>query len=1123
VTAISINTSGLSNDMKPQVVQAINKIINDPILRAQINSQAETLTFQFEHKGLVKPDGTPTARAVAGNETPNRTVTFNLDRMGTEDGAVYFDIGSLTKKPFIDNAIHETFHIIYPDLTGPYHDGNPSDNNVIRGQEAAGEFAFRTFTTSTIVRLEHRPGSEEQDRLDAARNELNTNPTTRPDLSGVIWDSYNTPELMRAAVVDKNSIYSAHLLPKAQGKNYDQAPDSNDPWVNREISEDGSSTQSVFDTGAEPWSSETSQFDAYQRLQSQRVVFDDGRQQITKYDPDNTHPYNELEIDEDASGKIIAAKPKIDGQPSNGSTVDFSVVGQVLGSALGRALAPNNQFVQLAASTVIGAVGQKLAQAFAASLATDGASVSFASAFATDFQISIAGAGASSVASFLVAELGTALHLDGFGAQLFNAGAGGFAGSVASQISTKLAQGLSFDAAIGALDFGAAASSAAYGISALLGGYLGHELVPAETHEGAVGGQLLGAIGSAIGISAALSGALGVVLGFIAPGIGSLLGTVLGTLIGDSLAPHPHPAAVDLIDQAGALYGFTHSQVSASDGGDYTIPDPMAAAAVSIINAYLGAVKGIALDHSKQTQIGYVTDPSFRYIDGWTPTHKYLSFVKPDDAVHAAALDILQHTEAIGGDLFLKRAHANSTASIPDPEPEWAGLITPSSQSGAEKLAVLSADLSVAQDYENYLNNREAINALIAANPESAFAAGWIATFARVNELGLNHANASDFLGGLVGYLDSVNKAGLGAEAANATVKRGSDNSVIVEVKIANGAEVPGALSVFADHINVTSDASGQTLQFTVDSGVVANGYHFLGPGASGGDGANDFWIGNATAANTFTGTGGHDILVGGAMNDVIHAGGGWDFVDGGAGNDYLFGEDGGDILRGGKGTDFLYGGQGDDSYVFNRGDGVDTVYDDYRYMELDSAGGLGAPSSGGGASHQVLANGGTDSLLFGPGIARSDIAVQRTGNDLIVGVKDPAHPGAQPTDQITLKDWAIAFNRVENFRFADGATLNLAGGDASLAACLVPFGETLSHNSVAEKSAIGTVVGTVAGFDFAGASLTYSLIDNTARWGNRSPKRNRRAMARSRVRGTGWRHARGATASMACIHKRFA
>jgi hypothetical protein len=60
-----------------------------------------------------------------------------------------------------------------------------------------------------------------------------------------------------------------------------------------------------------------------------------------------------------------------------------------------------------------------------------------------------------------------------------------------------------------------------------------------------------------------------------------------------------------------------------------------------------------------QTQIGYVTDPSFRYIDGWAPTHKYYSFLGPDDAVHRAALDVLQHTEVIGGDILLKRAHQN--------------------------------------------------------------------------------------------------------------------------------------------------------------------------------------------------------------------------------------------------------------------------------------------------------------------------------------------------------------------------------------------------------------------------------------------------------------------------------
>jgi hypothetical protein len=322
-------------------------------------------------------------------------------------------------------------------------------------------------------------------------------------------------------------------------------------------------------------------------------------QSAKEFDTENTHPYSELTVSTNATGKVTGAQVKVDGQPNN---ADFSAVGQVLGSALGRALAPNNQFLAIGASTVIGAVGQRLAQAFSASLLTNGATINFADAFA-QFNVSLAGAGASSVASFLVAELGTALHLDGFGGQLFNAAAGGFAGSVASQIASKMTgtagvAGVSFDAAIATLDFGAAATNAGYGISSAIGSFLAHELVPAQTHEGAVGGQLLGAIGSAVGITAAISYGLGTVLNFIVPGVGSLIGTIIGTLIGDAFGTTPHPAAVDLIDQAGYLYGFAHYQVS--EGGSYGIPDPMAAAAISIVNAYLTAVKGAALEHSKQ-------------------------------------------------------------------------------------------------------------------------------------------------------------------------------------------------------------------------------------------------------------------------------------------------------------------------------------------------------------------------------------------------------------------------------------------------------------------------------------------------------------------------------------------
>ncbi len=1051
MTTISINTSGLSSDMKPQVVQAINKIISDPILRPQINSQAETLTFQFEHKGLVTPEGKATARATASNETPNRTITFNLDRMGTEDGAVYFDLGSLTKKPFIDNAIHETFHIIYPDLTGLYHDGNPSDNNVTRGQEAAGEFAFRTFTTSTIMRMEHRPGSEEQDRLNEARIELNTNPTTRPDLSGVIWDSYNTPELMRAAVVDKTSIYSAHLLPKAQGKNYDQAPDSNDPWVNQEISEDGSSTQSVFDTGAEPWSSQTSQFDAYQRLQSQRVVFDTGSQQTKEFDNTNNRIWDERDIAFDPTSHVTNVQVKLNGENqtrSTANTVDYSAIGQIFGSAIGRAIVgkDGNPFVSLTAGTVAGFVGQKFVQALINGPdAIDLAQLDLA-AFFNGKDVSLAGAGLGAASSFLAAELATSIGLDGIGQQMFASAAGGYLGSVLNQVRQQ-----GFAVLTTGIDWNVALHASEVNISGTIGSLLAHQFVHPESQFGAVGGQLAGAVGSALAysFSVGISAALNVFL----PGVGAFFGTIIGTIIGDAIAGDPaHPKATNEIQVLDSDPNhFTNRPAGHDDGGNVVIAKEMGDQVTEIANSYLDTVHGAGIYYSGKVMIGYNAGAApYQYITGWFPNGTEITphFATATDAIQEGVRELLQNTEVFGGDLLVKRAHQAFMSGHHAAPTEVASDFT--------DLANLGGDIRTAQDYEQYLNDRETINALIELYPESAFTAGWAATFARVKELGLDQVNGSDFIGGVVGWLDSVNKAGLGAEAANATVKL-NGTTVTVEIKIANGAEVPGALSVFADTISQTSDATGTTVRFVFNNGLAVTGFQFLAAGAPG--------------------TPGNDIMAGSAGDDTIHGGAGWDFIDGGAGSDHLFGEEGNDILRGGLGNDDLQGGQGDDSYVFNRGDGADTISDHYHTSVQDDPG--TGPASNPTYTDRVV-NAGTNSLVFGPGIARSDIALAQSGNDLIVYVKDPAHPGvpvAQLTDTIRLQGWfnPDGYDRIEKFVFADGP-LDLSNG--VLGPYLIPFGESLSRSSVVERSAVGAKVGTVSGFDFnPDATLSYSLL----------------------------------------------
>lgn len=89
--------------------------------------------------------------------------------------------------------------------------------------------------------------------------------------------------------------------------------------------------------------------------------------------------------------------------------------------------------------------------------------------------------------------------------------------------------------------------------------------------------------------------------------------------------------------------------------------------------------------------------------------------------------------------------------------------------------------------------------------------------------------------------------------------------------------------------------------------------------------------------ANSFSGGGMNDYLYGGGGNDAINGGKGSDHIEGGIGNDTLIGGEGvdriyggieDDKLNGGKGNDILYGGAGFDTYIYNIGDGTDTIID---------------------------------------------------------------------------------------------------------------------------------------------------------------------------------------------------
>ncbi|WP_298082303.1 calcium-binding protein, partial [uncultured Campylobacter sp.] len=137
--------------------------------------------------------------------------------------------------------------------------------------------------------------------------------------------------------------------------------------------------------------------------------------------------------------------------------------------------------------------------------------------------------------------------------------------------------------------------------------------------------------------------------------------------------------------------------------------------------------------------------------------------------------------------------------------------------------------------------------------------------------------------------------------------------------------------------------------------------------------------------------------------------------IVGNDGDDELYGDRGDDVLIGGKGDDILSGGVGDDTFIFNKGDGNDTIVDDYTKYSDDKD---------------------SDTLKFGEGISKEDLIVKRARNDypndnyrnykdFVISLKNSAG------DSITLRN-ATDQNRtnennaVKTFKFANGEELGI-------------------------------------------------------------------------------------------------
>jgi len=151
----------------------------------------------------------------------------------------------------------------------------------------------------------------------------------------------------------------------------------------------------------------------------------------------------------------------------------------------------------------------------------------------------------------------------------------------------------------------------------------------------------------------------------------------------------------------------------------------------------------------------------------------------------------------------------------------------------------------------------------------------------------------------------------------------------------------------------------------------------------------NDTLLGGA-GDDTLIGSHGNDILFGHEGNDTLDGGNNEDTLDGGAGNDTLIGFNGQDILIGGAGDDFLDGGNDDDK--LDGGEGNDTL-EGFNGRDVLNGGSGDDILSGyndddiltGGTGNDMLTGGwGSDTFIFNAGDGMDTVADYERGQDRI-------------------------------------------------------------------------------------------------------------------------------------------
>lgn len=147
-------------------------------------------------------------------------------------------------------------------------------------------------------------------------------------------------------------------------------------------------------------------------------------------------------------------------------------------------------------------------------------------------------------------------------------------------------------------------------------------------------------------------------------------------------------------------------------------------------------------------------------------------------------------------------------------------------------------------------------------------------------------------------------------------------------------------------------------------------------------------WTNDDIRNQLLKGSSGNDVIMGASTDDHLHGQTGNDVLQGGIGNDTLSGDTGNDLLLGGEGTDL---------YVFNLGDGQDTLVD-----TIDG-----------------------NIIRFGEAISRSSLQIADVTylDETDSPVRAVSVRYGTTNDTLLIRDGLLG--RIERFEFADGSSLS--------------------------------------------------------------------------------------------------